>query len=109
MSVTTVLSRSVRRAPRNTLAPLDARRRAVASPRPLLAPVMTTTFPSMLDMVSPCSVVELSLDQFDGHFSGVWRIERLHARVDRAGDDDAAVGDSLAVRMRVLLGSCRPS
>lgn len=39
--------RSVRLAPRTTFAPNFARWRAVLSPRPLLAPVMTTTFPSM--------------------------------------------------------------
>src|SRR5512132_290286 len=43
--------RSTRRAPSTTLAPCVERRRAVASPRPLLAPVMTTTFPSMLLLI----------------------------------------------------------
>src|SRR6516164_5009811 len=42
------LRRSMRRAPSTTLAPCAERSRAVASPSPLLAPVMTTTFPSML-------------------------------------------------------------
>jgi hypothetical protein len=36
-------SRSRRRAPRTSLAPSRARRLAAASPRPLLAPVITTT------------------------------------------------------------------
>src|SRR5215813_14466383 len=40
--------RSSRRAPSTRLAPCAERNRAVASPSPLLAPVMTTTFPSML-------------------------------------------------------------
>src|SRR5436309_1033450 len=40
--------RLTRRAPSTTLAPCAERFRAVASPSPLLAPVMTTTFPSML-------------------------------------------------------------
>src|SRR5438132_4291906 len=40
--------RSRRRAPSTTVAPCAERSRAVASPSPLLAPVMTTTFPSML-------------------------------------------------------------
>src|SRR5208283_3651136 len=39
--------RSTRRAPSTTLAPSAERRRAVASPNPLLAPVITTTFPLM--------------------------------------------------------------
>jgi hypothetical protein len=38
--------RSVRRAPRTTLAPCSASSRAVASPMPLLAPVMRTTRPA---------------------------------------------------------------
>ena len=41
-------------APRTTVAPRSARYRAVASPRPLLAPVMTTTLPVMA--VSVCVV-----------------------------------------------------
>src|SRR5215813_106160 len=53
MSATTACRRSVRRAPRKTFAPFEARWRAVASPIPLLAPVMTTTFPWMPDMVPP--------------------------------------------------------
>src|SRR5215207_8442680 len=40
--------RSTHRAPSITLAPCAERSWAVASPSPLLAPVMTTTFPSML-------------------------------------------------------------
>ena len=43
--------RSTRRAPSTTLAPCAERSRAVASPSPLLAPVMTTTFPSMLLLI----------------------------------------------------------
>jgi hypothetical protein len=45
-----------RRAPSTTLAPCAERRRAVATPSPLLAPVITTTFPSMflLMIVNPC-------------------------------------------------------
>jgi hypothetical protein len=37
----------MRRAPSTTVAPRAARYRAVASPRPLLAPVMTATLPVM--------------------------------------------------------------
>jgi len=44
---------SSRRAPSTNLAPLLAKRWAVALPRPLLAPVMITTFPLISDMVSP--------------------------------------------------------
>src|SRR5271170_4494666 len=40
--------RSSRRAPNTTPAPSAERSRALASPRPLLAPVMTTTIPRML-------------------------------------------------------------
>src|SRR5438046_1114508 len=43
--------RSTRRAPKTTLAPSAERSRALASPSPLLAPVMTTTFPSMLLLI----------------------------------------------------------
>src|SRR6266704_2278450 len=43
--------RSTRRAPSTTLAPCAERSRAVASPSPLLAPVMTTTFPAMLLLI----------------------------------------------------------
>src|SRR5712692_4845447 len=43
--------RSMRRAPSTTLAPCAESSRAVASPSPLLAPVMTTTFPSMLLLI----------------------------------------------------------
>src|SRR5215469_9489111 len=45
------LRRSMRRAPSTTLAPCAERSRAVASPSPLLAPVMTTIFPSMLFII----------------------------------------------------------
>src|SRR5512135_2691881 len=40
--------RSSRRAPSTTIAPCEESNRAVASPSPLLAPVMTTTLPAML-------------------------------------------------------------
>ncbi len=39
--------RSERRAPSTTVAPCAERCRVVACPSPLLAPVMTTTFPAM--------------------------------------------------------------
>src|SRR6266567_7236461 len=44
--------RSARRAPSTTVAPCADKSRAVASPRPLLAPVMTTTFPWMLLLIA---------------------------------------------------------
>src|SRR5271156_461250 len=44
--------RSPRRAPSTTLAPCAASSRAVASPNPLLAPVITTTFPSILLLIT---------------------------------------------------------
>ncbi|MCY1437561.1 hypothetical protein D9M71_537280 [compost metagenome] len=47
MSSARASRRSVRRAPRTTRAPLLASRRAVASPIPLLAPVITMTLCSM--------------------------------------------------------------
>src|SRR6266540_664952 len=50
-SSATAWMRSVRRAPSTTHAPCVERSRAVASPSPLLAPVMTTTFPSMLLLI----------------------------------------------------------
>src|SRR5271165_266698 len=43
--------RSVRRAPSTTGAPAAERCRAAASPRPLLAPVMTMTFPAILPLM----------------------------------------------------------
>jgi len=43
--------RSVRRAPSTTRAPAAERCRAAASPRPLLAPVMTMTFPAILPLM----------------------------------------------------------
>src|SRR6266705_3772115 len=46
------LMRSTRRAPSTTVAPCADKSRAVASPRPLLAPVMTTTFPWMLLLIA---------------------------------------------------------
>src|SRR5437773_2086854 len=54
------LRRSERRAPSTTLAPCAERRRAAASPSPLLAPVITTIFPSILlvmllvSFLAPC-------------------------------------------------------
>src|SRR4030081_1950244 len=48
--------RSTRRAPSTTVAPSDERCRAAASPRPLLAPVMTTTLPSMLLLMWESSI-----------------------------------------------------
>src|SRR4029453_5902917 len=53
MAETSDSSLSVRRAPRTTCAPFCASRRAVASPIPLLAPVITTTFPSMFTAIIP--------------------------------------------------------
>src|SRR5512147_2563303 len=44
--------RSWRRAPSTTFAPCAERCRAVASPSPLLAPVMTTTLPAMLSLMT---------------------------------------------------------
>src|SRR6266705_9157 len=53
MSLTRASIRSFLLAPSATFAPLAARRRAVLSPRPLLAPVITTTFPSMFTAIIP--------------------------------------------------------
>src|SRR6266699_3497747 len=77
------LMRSARRAPSTTVAPCADKSRAVASPRPLLAPVMTTTFPSMLllmlgsvlfvaDLLHPVDhlSVEFLLDGDMGHGGG---------------------------------------
>src|SRR6266568_6837990 len=78
------LMRSARRAPNTTVAPCADKSRAVASPRPLLAPVMTTTFPWMLlliarplvlfvcDFLHPVDdlAVELFLDGDVGHGGG---------------------------------------
>jgi hypothetical protein len=50
-SAQSALRRSTRRAPRISFAPSAARRRAAASPSPLLAPVMTTTLPAMFSDV----------------------------------------------------------
>ena len=50
--LTIVLRRSLRRAPRTTAAPSVARCRATLSSRPLLAPVITTTFPSMFLLIA---------------------------------------------------------
>src|SRR5450830_709920 len=56
MSAAMLFSCSMRRAPNTTEAPSATRWRAVAAPRPLLAPVMTTTFPAIACdmMVSLC-------------------------------------------------------
>src|SRR6266446_1273873 len=51
-SAASVLSLSSRRAPSTTLAPCAARWRAVASPIPLLAPVIATTLPISSDIAS---------------------------------------------------------
>ncbi len=50
MRSTTAFSRSSRRAPRTSRAPRSARWAAVASPMPLLAPVIATTLPRIPDM-----------------------------------------------------------
>lgn len=62
--------RSVRRAPSTTVAPAAARVRAVASPKPLLAPVMTTTFPLMF------SISQLLTVQLAFYFSKTSRATR---------------------------------
>src|SRR6266568_1762967 len=60
--------RSARRAPSTTLAPSAERNRAVASPSPLLAPVITTTFPSILLLMTSIAVREsVVLEDFLGH------------------------------------------
>src|ERR1700757_4309464 len=51
MSLTSESIRSLRLAPSATFAPFAARRRAVLAPSPLLAPVMTTTLPLILDIL----------------------------------------------------------
>src|SRR6187431_964499 len=51
MRLTKSCKRSERRAPSTTFAPRSASRRAVASPIPLLAPVITTTLSSSLGMI----------------------------------------------------------
>src|SRR6266446_1301013 len=93
------LMRSARRAPSTTVAPCADKSRAVASPRPLLAPVMTTTFPWMLllmwgsvlfvaDFLLPFDdlAVELFLDGDMGHRGGRGRaVPMLLAR--RARDN----------------------
>src|SRR2546427_5543317 len=85
--------RSTRRAPSTTLAPCAERSRAVASPSPLLAPVMTMTFPSMLlpilfvaDFLHP--VDGLAVEPFlngDVRHGGRWRgaVPMLLARRER--------------------------
>src|SRR5438876_2688985 len=84
--------RSTRRAPSTTLAPCAERCRAVASPSPLLAPVMTTTFPAMslailfvADFLQP--VDRLAVEPFlnrDVRHGGGWRsaVPMLLARRD---------------------------
>ena len=56
ISATSASSRSVRRAPSTTWRRAAASRRAVASPMPLLAPVMATTFPSDVSMAVSTTV-----------------------------------------------------
>src|ERR1035438_2920794 len=51
MALTIASRRSLRRALRTTVAPSFARWQAVLSPSPLLAPVMTTTLPSMFLLI----------------------------------------------------------
>src|SRR6266542_4941022 len=96
--------RSTRRAPSATVAPWAERYRAVASPNPLLAPVMTTIFPSMLlfVMVTPAA---------DDHQSAprplleLLRIAgALHLDLRRSGVDGAdVVGRQLDVRCAEVL------
>src|SRR5437763_13625426 len=57
--------RSTRRAPSTTVARSAERSRAVASPSPLLAPVMTTTFPAMLPLIERAPL--LGMDSRDLH------------------------------------------
>src|SRR6266581_2941864 len=65
------LMRSARRAPSTTLAPSAERNRAVASPSPLLAPVITTTFPSMLLLMTSIAVREsVLLENILGYGNG---------------------------------------
>src|SRR5438034_5270199 len=78
---------SLRRAPRTPFAPSTDRSRAAASLSPLLAPVMTTTFPLILLLI-----VKLNRD-----FHGAGDIERLHAGIYLSDDDDAGLGNFLAV------------
>jgi len=52
MAATSFSSRSLRRAPMTTFAPRSASSLAAASPMPLEAPVMATTFPSIVLMIS---------------------------------------------------------
>src|SRR6266704_772650 len=97
--------RSARRAPSTTVAPCADNSRAVASPRPLLVPVMTTTFSLMLllmwgsvlfvaDLLHPVDdlTVEFFLDGNMGHRSSRRRaMPMLFARRARdhiAGPDD---------------------
>src|SRR6266542_330869 len=92
--------RSTRRAPSATVAPWAERYRAVASPNPLLAPVMTTIFPSMLlfVMVTPAADDHQSAPRpllellriagalhLDLRRSGVDRAEVLGRQVDVRG------------------------
>src|SRR5439155_17275091 len=80
------LRRSERRAPSATLAPCAERSRAAASPSPLLAPVMTTIFPSMLLLI-----VKLNRDS---HRAG--DVQRSDARIYLSDDDYAGLGNFLA-------------
>src|SRR5947209_5273457 len=108
--------RSMRRAPSTTLAPCAESSRAVASPSPLLAPVMTTTFPSMLLLIiltPACLRRRLAVDH--GHDGRVVArpgdlprrervVERAHlCRVERdrsGGDILLQVLDALRARNR---------
>src|SRR6266849_1206960 len=62
-SAASVFSLSSRLAPNTTLAPCAARCRAVASPIPLLAPVIATTLPFNSDMTSLLWQLDTSTDQ----------------------------------------------
>src|SRR5450755_3311296 len=60
MRAASAFRRSDPRAPSTTFAPRSASSSAVASPIPLLAPVITTTLPSIPDMKSPTIETETS-------------------------------------------------
>src|SRR5260370_29132192 len=62
MSLTSASMRFVRLAPSTTFAPLPARRRAVLSPMPLLAPVITTTLSALSFSLSPANSDWLCID-----------------------------------------------
>src|SRR6201999_2325961 len=86
----TAFNRSARRAPSTSLAPRSASRSAVASPIPLLAPVIATTLPSIVTgpklradarpKLSTVASIDLNADLGEGF--GVWRL----------GDDEAMLG-----------------